>query len=641
MGKFVVFVVIFLYGILSFLISLIRDFFDIFKMDITQIDKEYLIEKFLSVDTYKSMFVNDQLTYLGWVMIILFIFFSFADINKIKARSKYKLKSEYGSHGTARFQTEKEVKSKYTKDQLGWFLGGVFKDEKYLKNESYKLDIDGVYHSVNSGLNMQVNVVGTPGSMKTTGFILPNLFHLPYIYKKSNINEMPDLIVTDPKMEVYQYTAKYYEQQGYDVFVLDFLNFKYGDSVNILDYVDNDKDIMDIAFNYIMSVEGTYNNNKSEDGFWTDQEIQLFSALIGFVMQTKNKDKRNLTEVAKLLSDPEVRDVNLSQFLFKKNNIQGASLQLWNNFLTLAESERTRANIVGGLANKLKLFALDDVQALTNTSTVDFTRYGLKKERPMILYIFISDKDKTFSPLISVVINILLNQMYKTAERTESRLPNPVYVLLDEMANIGKLGNLTDKTGSMRGRRIFPMFIWQSLAQMKQRYTEWEDILGNCDSHIYLGLNEKFSSEYVSNTLGLTTVETQGINRTPRRLQEEQKSESINSTQRKLMFPDELKRLPREILIVSQGGSNPYKLKKIQYKYWDDKYRIVDKYSLDETRLLKKQNESMSFKNLEIVNDITDENLIRNDSLKKRDSKTLRDKINLNLKESKNPFKYR
>ncbi|WP_279739293.1 TraM recognition domain-containing protein, partial [Rothia aeria] len=64
----------------------------------------------------------------------------------------------------------------------------------------------------------------------------------------------------------------------------------------------------------------------------------------------------------------------------------------------------------------------------------------------------------------------------------------------------------------MRGRRIYPMMVWQSLAQMKERYGDaWEDMLSQCDTQIYLGVNDQFTKEYVSKALGKTTIRTQGV----------------------------------------------------------------------------------------------------------------------------------
>ena len=110
-------------------------------------------------------------------------------------------------------------------------------------------------HSEKDGdLNMQMIVVGSPGCNKTTGFVLPNIYHLPTIYKNSDVGEMPDLVITDPKSEIYSLTANYLENMGYEVRVLDFIYLKYGDLLNFLDYINTEKELMEIADGYVRCV---------------------------------------------------------------------------------------------------------------------------------------------------------------------------------------------------------------------------------------------------------------------------------------------------------------------------------------------------------------------------------------------------
>lgn len=87
--------------------------------------------------------------------------------------------------------------------------------------------------------------------------------------------------------------------------------------------------------------------------------------------------------------------------------------------------------------------------------------------------------------------------------------------------------------------------VWQS--QMKPRYSDgWEDIIGNCDTSVYLGVNDKFTAKYASELLGEPTIKTQNISRTPKGMGVDRKSESNNYIQRKLMFPNEIRNLENE-----------------------------------------------------------------------------------------------
>lgn len=63
-----------------------------------------------------------------------------------------------------------------------------------------------------------------------------------------------------------------------------------------------------------------------------------------------------------------------------------------------------------------------------------------------------------------------------------------VRFLIDEFANIGKIANFEEALAIFRKREMSFMVILQSLAQLKKMYkNNWEEIVDNCASLIYLG----------------------------------------------------------------------------------------------------------------------------------------------------------
>lgn len=71
-----------------------------------------------------------------------------------------------------------------------------------------------IQHEKSKIANRNQYVVGGPGSFKTQSFIITNML---------NITDC-SLVVTDPKGEVYEKTAKIKEAQGYEVRVVNFKN---------------------------------------------------------------------------------------------------------------------------------------------------------------------------------------------------------------------------------------------------------------------------------------------------------------------------------------------------------------------------------------------------------------------------------
>lgn len=480
---------------------------------------------------------------------------------RVKQKKVFKDRSDYGSHGTARFQKDEEVKKHYYESQKGFILGDVEK-RQYVRGKKYAV------HSVDSVLNNQIIVFGPPGTDKTTGLILPNIDHF------STNNDLGyGMVITDPKGEIFGLTSESVEKQGYDVHVLDFLNMARGDQINVMDYMVEEEDYLQVAMSFVHSYNAVNGSDGPSDPLWDNGEISLLAALAGLVKQKYPKDQQNFTTVATILSQ-ELRDEDQAVEFFKLQNVTGVALALYNNFL-LAK-DKTRAGFLIGLATKMTLFHFDKVKRLTQRSTVDINKLGVSKTA---LYVLMSDKDKTFGPVVAMFWTVLLNNLYVIALNNGYKLPVPVVLFMDELANIGKIEGLQEKLGTMRGRRIYPMMIWQSLVQMQDRYPDksWEDVLSMCDTKLLLGANDKTTKEYFSEEMGSTTIEVQQINMNKKGDQTISHSgagQSGNIQGRKLMFPDEIGRMDVSKVLVIQKSRFPVILTKSRYEYWKDGFKI-------------------------------------------------------------------
>ena len=490
----------------------------------------------------------------------------------------YEQSYHYGSHGTSRFKSAHEIKNRYYKDSFGWFLGTVDMESKYTSNNlfklpitkevqpySYKLGMKGAYHPANGELNMQNIILGPPGSRKTTGYVLPNLFHIVNMYKDKE--EKADIIITDPKSELFENTANYLEQNGYDVKVLDFLTLKHGDTFNPLDYISDEKMLIEICDAFCKATAG----GDTED-FWESQKVQLLAAILGFIIQKNEGDKKTFAEALSLLGQINHVKADDLQSIFSKNNITGAPAQLWSNFCATAKSDNTRAGIVGTLNSAMKLFAVEGVRNLTSSTTVKIEELGVKKDKPVALFILMPDEDRSFSAIISMIISILFKQLYKTAYKTNNRLEWPVYFMLEEFCSIDPIRNITSILSTARGRRIYPSMIVQSISQLKDRYkNSWENIISQCDTLVTLGVNDKFTAEYISEILGTTTIKTSS-NSSSHRKNDINQSESESYQSRRLLLPDEILKFDNNKMIVRQRATDPFILYKVQYRHWKEKF---------------------------------------------------------------------
>ena len=94
----------------------------------------------------------------------------------------------------------------------------------------------------------------------------------------------------------------------------------------------------------------------------------------------------------------------------------------------------------------------------------------------------------------------------------------------------------------------------------------YETIMGNCDTHVFLGSNSFKTVEYFSKQLGEKTIsrDSTTINRDVHNWRTG-KSESEQVMARALMTPDELRRLDNDMCIIFVKGLKPVKAKKFYY----------------------------------------------------------------------------
>ncbi|MBP3854714.1 MAG: TraM recognition domain-containing protein, partial [Ruminiclostridium sp.] len=99
--------------------------------------------------------------------------------------------------------------------------------------------------------------------------------------------------------------------------------------------------------------------------------------------------------------------------------------------------------------------------------------------------------------------------------------------------------------------------IIQNLSQLKKMYKDsWENVLGNCDSLLFLGGQEPTTLEHVSKMLGKETIDTRSRNRTKGR--QGSTSENDGILGRELMTVDELKVMKDNECILFVRGIYPF-----------------------------------------------------------------------------------
>lgn len=364
---------------------------------------------------------------------------------------------------------------------------------------------------------------------------------------------------TDPKGELYDRTAGYLKEQGYEIKVLNLVRPQYSDGYNPLMHVASELDV-DVIANTVVKGQKT---ESGSDPYWDDMAEMLLKSLIYYLIATRPEEEQNLASCAELVRAANNKGGSnlLSELMGQLPYDHPA--RMYYKSIEIAP-EKTYGSILSSLQSKLGKFDSKDIAELTSTDTIDFEEIGNKKTA---VYVISSDTHAAYDFLLTIFFSQMIQQLYDYADQNGGRLRVPTYFILDEFANIGKIPDFDKKISTSRSRGISFSVILQNVDQLEAVYEKsYETIMGNCDTHVFLGSNSYKTVEYFSKALGEKTIgrDSISINR-DRQNWKTGKSVSDQVMARALMTPDELRRLDNDLCIIFEKGIKPVKANKFYY----------------------------------------------------------------------------
>ena len=441
-------------------------------------------------------------------------------------------------------------KNEYTDFEHGssdWSKNG----EQYqiLSNKKGIILAEDNYLPVDKRGNVNVLVVGGSGSGKSASYSIPNAYQMLGSY-----------VFTDPKGELYDRTAGYLKEHGYEIKVLNLVKPQNSDGYNPLMHISSEIDV-DVIANTI--VKGQKTDGGGSDPFWDDSAEMLLKALIYYLMATRPEEEQNLASCAELVRAANSNGgSNLLTELISKLPYDHPARMNYKS-IEIAP-EKTYSSILSTLQSKLGKFDSKEIAELTSTDTINFEDIGNKKTA---VYVISSDTHTAYDFLLTIFFSQMIQQLYNYADENGGALKVPTYFILDEFANIGKVPDFDKKISTSRSRKISFSVILQNLDQLEAVYEKsYETIIGNCDTHVFLGSNSYKKIEYFSKALGEKTIERDSISISKdRKYYRTGQSISDQVMARALMTPDELRRMDNDLCIIFEKGIKPVKANKFYY----------------------------------------------------------------------------
>lgn len=464
-------------------------------------------------------------------------------IQKKKNAKKFREGREYGS---ARWGNEKDIDP---------YIDNKF-ENNVLLTQTERLTMNNRPKNPKYARNKNVLVIGGSGSGKTRFFVKPNLMQMHSSY-----------VVTDPKGTLVLECGKMLERNGYEIKILNTINFKKSMRYNPFAYLKSEKDILKLVQTIIANTKGE--GEKSTEDFWVKAEKLYYTALIGYIWYEAPKEEQNFTTLLAMIDASEVREEdenfkNAVDYMFEaleKEKPNHFAVKQYKKYKLAAG--KTAKSILISCGARLAPFDIQELRDLMKEDELELDTLGEKKTA---LFVIISDTDDTFNFVVSIMYSQLFNLLCdKADDEYGGRLPIHVRCLLDEFANIGLIPKFEKLIATIRSREISACIILQAQSQLKSIYKDNADtIVGNCDSTLFLGGKERTTLKELSESLGKETIDLYNTSET----RSNQKSFGLNyqKTGKELMSQDEI--------TVMDGGKCIYQLRGVR-PFLSDKFDIT------------------------------------------------------------------
>ncbi|WP_374044731.1 VirD4-like conjugal transfer protein, CD1115 family [uncultured Parvimonas sp.] len=462
---------------------------------------------------------------------------------KGKNRKKFRQGKEYGS---ARWGNSADIEP---------YIDPKFENNVLMTNTE-RITMNNRPKNPKYARSKNVIVIGGTGSGKTRFYVKPNLMQMHSSY-----------VITDPKGTLINECGKMLYDNGYEIKVLNTINFKKSMKYNPFAYIKSEKDILKLVQTIIANTKGE--GEKAGEDFWVKAEKLYYTALIAYIYYEAPVEEQNFTTLLDMIDASEVREedetyMNPVDRLFEaleKKDPNHFAVRQYKKYKLAAG--KTAKSILISCGARLAPFDIKELRDLMSEDELELDKTG---DRKTALFVIISDTDDTFNFVVSIMYSQLFNLLCEKADDVYGgRLPVHVRCILDEFANIGLIPRFEKLIATIRSREISASIILQAQSQLKAIYKDNADtIVGNCDSTLFLGGKEKTTLKELSESLGPETINmiTQSETRS------NQKSFGLNyqTLGRNLMNQDEI--------MVMDGGKCIYQLRGVR-SFYSDKFDIT------------------------------------------------------------------
>lgn len=356
-------------------------------------------------------------------------------------------------------------------------------------------------------------VVGPTGSKKS------RLIAMPQVRILGSAKE--NMIISDPKAEIFHRTASFLNDQGYQIFTLNLRAPNLGNCWNPLaiPYQFFCQGEIDRAYEFVNDIAENliHSGEINTDPFWDNSAGSFFFGLTLLLFKyckehnlgAENVSIRNVIELRhRLMMQTPQQAKQRPSILWsyaKSDPIIASSL-----VGTVETALDTQGGIISTFDQKVRMFSIQpNLMEMLANSTIDLDSMDKK---PTAIFVILPDEKTGYHALASLFIKQSYEYLIFRAQSETSnpgitigRLKNRVNYLLDEFSSMPTIQDFPAMITAARSRNIRFTLLIQSKHQLLQRYKqETETIMTNCTNWIILTSREYSFLEEISSLCGKT-----------------------------------------------------------------------------------------------------------------------------------------
>lgn len=340
-----------------------------------------------------------------------------------------------------------------------------------------------------SGLNNNDLIVGTAGTGKTGGYVVPAL---------QNIDG--SLVVSDTKGLLARRFKSELEKKGYKVRIIDFVNPENSCGYNPLRFIRRlkdgslrEQDIISIAKLICPLLD-------QHEPIWDMCASGYLAFLIGYCMETEDPENQNLYKVSELRHKFSQPNGDLLFTDWVEEHPDTIAAKKFREIMANRTAEKMWASIEGFVSSHLEPFNCKEMMGIFAKEDNSFDINDLGREKT-VLIINQSDTDRAFDPIVNLLQTQILQTLCAQADANpDGKLEVPVRMILDDFASGSTMPDFDKVISVIRSRDISVSIIIQSMTQLESMYQHAMSvtIINNCDNILYLGSQDKETAEYIA-----------------------------------------------------------------------------------------------------------------------------------------------